>query len=42
MNDSKFIDPAAVDLLPTESIDITALSPLDGVTDTANVSTERG
>jgi hypothetical protein len=41
MNDATVIDPAAVDLPPTQSIDITALRPLDSVTRT-DVSTERG
>jgi hypothetical protein len=42
MKNATVIDPAAVNLPPTQSIDITALSPLDGVAGTANVSRERG
>jgi hypothetical protein len=42
MNNATVIDPAAVDLPPTESIDITELGPLNSVTGTAEVSTERG
>jgi hypothetical protein len=42
MNNSTFIDPAAVDLPPTQSIDIIALVPLDRVAGTANVSTDGG
>jgi hypothetical protein len=42
MNNAIVIDPAAVDLPPTQSIEITALGPLNGITGAANVSKERG